>query len=408
MKKNLVVIALLMAAGAGPACRAGEGAFPGFRMEEIETTLGVGYAVVLADVDGDGKKDIVVVDTNRVLWFANPSWKKRTILQGGTKPDNVCIDAHDIDGDGRIDFALGAEWKPFNTTSGGTLQWLRRKKSLDEPWDIFPIDTEPTVHRIRFADIDGTGKPALVSGPLMGRGATAKNNWMDGSPVRVTAYRIPKDPTKDRWVPEVLDESLHVIHNLWPVDRGRGKGKDILCASYEGVSLLSPHGEKWTRTHLGKGNQDNPKGNRGASEIKQGTLKSGKRFISTIEPWHGHQVVVYTEPESKDKLWDRHVIDEQLKWGHGVWTADLDGDGSDELIIGVRDDSGDKDHRRGVRLYKATDNKGAKWTRQILDNGGVAVEDLTAGDLDGDGKIDIIAVGRQTHNVRIYWNEGVK
>ena len=30
----------------------------------------------------------------------------------------------------------------------------------------------------------------------------------------------------------------------------------------------------------------------------------------------------------------------------------------------------------------------------MLDEGGVAVEDLTAADLNGDGKIDIIAVGR--------------
>jgi hypothetical protein len=49
---------------------------------------------------------------------------------------------------------------------------------------------------------------------------------------------------------------------------------------------------------------------------------------------------------------------------------------------------------------------GANWTRNDVDEGGVAIEDLTAGDLDGDGKIDIIAVGRASKNVRIYWNKG--
>src|SRR5262245_19884817 len=165
-----------------------------FRMQEIETKLGVGYAVLLVDVNGDGKKDIVVVDTKRVIWYENPSWKMHIIIEGGTKPDNVCIDAYDIDGDGQIDFALGADWKPFNTKEGGTLQWLKRGKTLDEPWSIHPIDTEPTVHRIRFADIDGSGKKALVSVPLMGRGSTQKNNWQDGEPVRIIAYRMPQDP----------------------------------------------------------------------------------------------------------------------------------------------------------------------------------------------------------------------
>src|SRR5437588_2410369 len=169
-------------------------AFPGFRMQELDEKLGVGYAVILADVNGDGKKDIVVVDTNRVLWFENPTWKKHIIISGGTKTDNVCIDAYDIDGDGKIDFALGADWKPSNTKSGGTLQWLRRGQNLNDPWQIIPIDMEPTIHRIRFVDIDGTGKAALLSAPLMGRGSTPKANWTDGSPVRVTAYRLPKDP----------------------------------------------------------------------------------------------------------------------------------------------------------------------------------------------------------------------
>jgi hypothetical protein len=60
----------------------------------------------------------------------------------------------------------------------------------------------------------------------------------------------------------------------------------------------------------------------------------------------------------------------------------------------------------GVRLYKAIDKTRTKWARQIIDDGGIAVEDLTVADLNGDGKPDIIAVGRATKNARIYWNLG--
>lgn len=397
MSRRLSLLALLLLCLPARA----EDAVPSFRMQEIATDLGVGYAVLLVDVDGDGKKDIVVVDQTRVVWYQNPTWKRRVIIENQTKPDNVCIAAYDIDGDGQIDFALGAEWKPFNTKEGGTIQWLKRGKTLDEKWTVYPIGEEPTVHRMRFADIDGSGKPHLVVVPLMGRNSTQKANWMDGSPVRILAFQIPKDATKDRWTPEVLDESLHVVHNFDPWHR-----KAFLTASYEGVSLFVRLNDKWQRERLGAGNQDNLKSNRGASEVKFGR----PRFIATIEPWHGHQVVVYTDPGKADKgLWDRHVIDDNLKWGHAVWTADFDGDGKDELIIGIRDDKSDKPgERRGVRLYKALDDKGTKWARHILDDGGIAVEDLAAADLDGDGKIDIVAVGRQTHNVRIYWNQGKK
>ena len=34
----------------------------------------------------------------------------------------------------------------------------------------------------------------------------------------------------------------------------------------------------------------------------------------------------------------------------------------------------------------------------------MACEDALAADLDGDGRPDIIAGGRATHNVKIYWN----
>jgi hypothetical protein len=392
---------------------------PKFKVQEIDTGLKIGYAVLVADLNGDNKPDLVVVDQHKVVWYENPTWKKRVILDGKTKPDNVCITALDIDGDGKLDLVLGAGWRPTDTANPGTLQWLKNPGVVDKEWAMYPIPCdEPTVHRIRAIDIDGDGRPEVVSVPLQGRDCTAKGNWTDGRPVRITSYKVPaKDPEKpESWKPVVLSEELHVCHNFWPRYPGTELGTpsiaELYVASYEGVSVVHRSNGTWTTTREGEGNQTNQKGSRGASEIKY--LKWGRTgdpVIATIEPWHGNQVVTYTPPKPGAKLWNRHVIDEQLRWGHAVWFADLDGDGKDELIIGVRDDpnpkAGDKfTERRGVRIYKCTGGKGEKWERFILDNGGVAVEDLAAADLDGDGKIDIIAVGRQTGNCRIYWNQG--
>ncbi len=374
-----------------------------FRAQQISDQLGIGYAVTVVDMNDDQKPDIVVVDTDRVIWFENPEWRLHTLIKDQTKKDNVCIAPYDIDGDGEVDFALGADWRPIDTRTGGTIQWLSHGESPSALWQVHPIGEEPTVHRMRWADLDGDGRKELLVAPMMGRNST-KPLWME-TPMRLLAYAVPQDPVRDAWKPDVLNEELHVAHNFWPTDLDKDGQTDILIVSFEGVSLLKRGSDgKWTRTRIGEGNQERPDA-RGASEIKHGLLAGGNDYIATIEPWHGNQVVVYTRPkDSTETLWRRRVLDDELKWGHAVWCVNLDGDEDQELVIGVRDDQ-DMQHRCGLRIYDPQDAAGSEWRRQIVDAGGVNIEDLTATDLDGDGRQDIIAVGRQSKNVRIYWNE---
>lgn len=383
------------------------GAEQTYTSQEIATDLGVGYAVNVCDVNGDQRPDIVVVDQTRVVWYENPSWKVHTLVADQTKKDNVCLAPYDIDGDGRLEFALGADWRPFDTATGGTIQWLARPTAseADAKWEVRHIADEPTTHRLRWADLDGDGRSELIVVPLMGRNTT-KPNFAE-TPVRVLAFSVPKNPAVDRWPMRVLDEGMHVTHNFQPVDFDGDKDLDILCTSFEGVNLLTNDGRgNFHREVIGRGNQETSP-NRGASEIKLGRLANGLRYIATIEPWHGHQVVVYTEPANPQIwVWQRHVVDEQLKWGHAVTCVNLDDDADEELAIGVRDDLDEKDptKRRGLRLYDPTGADPTAWKRTFVEPGAVAIEDLAAADLDGDGRQDLIAVGRATHNARIYWN----
>jgi hypothetical protein len=472
MRNTNRIAALVVAAGcAAPAIAQLKDAppppagFPKFKVQEIATDLKIGYAVHVCDVNGDGKPDIVVVDKERVVWYENPTWKMRPIITGKTKPDNVCIASLDIDGDGKTDFVLGAGWRPADTKNPGTLQWLSRGKTLDEEWTVHPIPCdEPTVHRVKVADIYGDGKPAIVMAPLQGRDCTAKGNWVDGRPVRILAYRVPKDPVNGKWEPQVLVEDLHTVHNFTFVGGGSEVPKierqmafeksvyshtraHLITASREGVCQFeraesygkrtfniggTVTAEKLTfdtnkpvlnrRRVVGATEHAAVSGGMGASEIAFFPFGFGWNpwsdfgdpphgVFAAVEPWHGNQFVVYTQSTKFVDRYDRTVIDDHLRWGHAVQFVQEKNSIPLFLALGVRDNPDPKQgdtftEKRGVRIYRNTDGKGVKWDRYILEDGGVAVEDLTVADLNGDGKPDIIAVGRQTGNCRIYWNQG--
>jgi hypothetical protein len=369
----------------------------------IDSNFGIGYAVTTADINRDGKIDILAINPTQAVWFENPTWKKHIIADGVTKRDNVCIAVHDIDGDGRLDVALGAEWMPTNTQTGGTLQWLRQPEEEAKPWTVFPITSEPTLHRIRWADCDGDGRKELIVAPLQGRGTKAPK-WEEGEGVRLLSYSVPKNPTKDEWKVEIIDQSLHALHNFVVVNFDNDDAEELITASLEGVFLFDRTETGWKRTLLGEGNDDQATPP-GAGEIKLGKFKSGKRYLATIEPWHGHQAVVYVDPSEPGRTWTRRVLDAKLKQGHALACLDIDSDGDDELVVGWREGN-ESGLRPGIAVFDPLNEDWSSGRKFLMDDGGMATEDLTVADLNGDGSPDLVAAGRATHNLKIYWHPG--
>ena len=308
---------------------------------------------------------------------------------------------------GRVDFALGADWQANNSDSGGTIGWLEHTES--GPWIYREIASEPTTHRMNWVDVLGNGRPQLIVAPLKGRGSRPPG--FEQTPLRLLAFEPGSSPVEETWGRSVVTDKLHVMHNFDTTDLDDNGEVDLITASYEGVNWVrfgnsGASAGKVMLKQLGSGQLEAaPK--RGSSEIRRGKLAGGRNYIATIEPWHGDKVVVYVAPEKwqdKSELWPRFVIDEELAWGHAVAVANLDDDADQELVIGCPRTTNPTCTRCGVRIYDPVDAANGKWVRQITDPGGVAVEDLVTADLDNDGDQDIIAVGRATHNAKIYWN----
>jgi len=367
-------------------------ATPKFRAVEIDK-IQIGYGVTVADVNGDSKPDILLVDKNQVAWYENPSWQKHLIAENLTKLDHVCIAAADINGDGKAEIAVGAGWNPGDTLNSGAVFYLLAPEDRREKWQPIELPHEPTVHRMRWVK-DATGKFKLVVVPLHGRG----NSNGKGAGVKIISYKKPANP-RDGWATEILNETLHMTHNFDPVQWDNDPGQELLIGGREGSFLLDNTDGKSRLVQLG-GNESG-----GAGEIRLGKLGKNVRFFATVEPMHGTNLVVYSEPANKEeKIWRRHVLDSSLIDGHALACADFTGSGKDQIVVGWRA-MNKPGARVGIKLFTAEDDSGETWAPMLVDDNTMACEDLCVADLNGDGKPDIVASGRGTKNVKIYFNE---
>jgi hypothetical protein len=186
---------------------------------------------------------------------------------------------------------------------------------------------------------------------------------------------------------EVAAEANHIQHNFLPLNLDEDPQDELITASKEGLYALKRNKDgTWSRTLIGEG---------APGEVKLGRV-AGRRMLATVEPWHGARIVIYAE---KPGVWARTTIETALSEGHALGWADFDGDGNDELAAGWRGAPAP-----GVAIY-VVDREGALKSKTIADAGSMATEDLIVGDFNGDQRPDIVASGRSTRNIKIYWNE---
>jgi aldos-2-ulose dehydratase/isomerase family protein/VCBS repeat protein len=359
-----------------------------FAEHSIATDLNGGYQVVVSDINHDGKPDLIAVASGmkELVWFENPGWQRHVIVGNISRPINCA--AWDIDGDHIPEIALAHEFSNDPARSVGIVSLLKHKGDPAQPWEMIELDRLPTSHRLRWAHIEGTGKKVLVNAPLAG--AQAKPPDYKGS-VPLVYYR------PGIWKREIISQALEgVLHGISIADWDNNGRESILTASFVGVDVFGLGKKKvWERTSLVKGDSD-PWPRSGSSEIVVGRLQRN-RFLSTIEPWHGNQVVVY---QQQGKNWQRQVVDTSLNDGHVLIASDLNRDGIDELIAGYRGQG------RSVYIYSAENPRGTHWVRSVLDDGGMAAAGCAVADLNGDGKPDITCIGTATTNLKWYENLG--
>ena len=376
---------------------------PEFKWQEQEIdTIEIGYGLQLTDVDGDGRTDIVLADKKTVQWYRNPSWEKHIIARDLTVRDNVCVAARDIDGDGKCEIVVGGQWNFRETFKDGAVTYLIAPEDRTQPWKPVSLPHEPSTHRMNWiAGPDGDF--SFVVKPLRGRGSIEGV----GPGFKMLEYIVPDNPSdRDAWETRLVSNHLHLSHNFHPVNWDDDQEEELIVAAKEGVWYFDRRDGHWGSLQLTENF---------AGEIRDGRLPGGRRFMATVEPMHGTTSAVYIEPENgaTSGAWSQAaVLDDALVDGHAMAVADYLGIGSDQVVVGWRamNHSGPKGPGTtppspGIKFFTPLDESGAKWRETVVSGDEVAVEDIKAADLNGDGRADIVAAARQTKNLKIFFSK---
>jgi hypothetical protein len=364
-----------------------------FSAQTLDDRVEIGYGLAVGDVNGDGRTDVLLADKEEIVWYENPGarggdWERHLMVRDLTERDNVCIAARDLDGDGRVEVAVGANWNPRETSDiaqSGAVFYLQRGDDPAGRWRAVPLSPyDPTTHRMHWVRWQPNDYRLMVL-PLHGRG----NRNGEGAAVRLMAYRIPL-AAPEQATAEVVYEGLHMTHNFDIEAPANDGPEQIWVGGREGIARVGAQQQSLVIA--------SPPST-GVGEVRRLQTTPSSRNVTTIEPMHGLELVFYEE--TAPGQWRRQVLDRTFNEGHALGTGDLLGLGRDQIVAGWRNP--DAQGRVGIRLY-IPDAEGKEWETLTIDDNQMACEDLKLADLDADGRLDVIAAGRATNNLIVYWN----
>ena len=117
---------------------------------------------------------------------------------------------------------------------------------------------------------------------------------------------------------------------------------------------------------------------------------------------HQHGIFWYEQSRAGGKVtWKQHLIDDSWSQAHSLALADINGDGTPDLITGKRfmahnGSDPDESGKLGVYWYELQRGANPKWTKHVIsfDQGIGSGVNLCAVDLDKDGDVDVVVTGK--------------
>lgn len=311
------------------------------------------------------------------------------------------VAAADLDGDGDLDLtAADSRSAPLpNEPDGrGTLYWFENDGRGNFTRHVIRTNEGGLFERHAIGDINGDGRPDVV---------VVKNRvghlvWFENS----------GHPAQDQpWKRHVVTTDLMRAYDVALVDLDGDGRLDVAASAYSGNTLgwfRNPGPAGWDRPwpkeifepQLGESrtirvadfNGD------GAPDLLGSGFKEG------LTAW-------YERTSASGHPWKRHVIDDRSPQPTHGCPADMDGDGDTDVVmaLGMREVEGKTDlSQHQVVWYENVGHpgKGERWEKHVIDALPHAFE-AVAEDLNGDGRMDVVATRWQEAVSQLIWYENL-
>ena len=375
--------------------QAGEPAWERIKLDELFRSEGV----TAFDVNHDGKLDVVTGD----VWYSSPDGKMHEIRNPGTfdgakgySQSFACFN-YDINQDGWSDLiCIGFPGVPCH--------WYENPKNEPGHWKQYEIWHSAANESPQFLDVTGDGKPELI---------------MASEPEGIVGYlEVPsKEDCTKKWAftavsVEKIPVGSHRYYHGIGVGDVNADGRD---------DIVIPHGwwerpEKlnagpWTFHPLTL-SKDGTGNSFPSADIYVDDLDGDGDNEILLSSAHGRGIWWFENVGSNaEPKYAYHLLDDKFTQTHALNYADINGDGTKDLITGKRfyahGPAGDEDPQGEVVMYwyeiQKTKGTPPKFVPHKIEAGngtGVGTQ-FQVLDFNGDKKLDIVLSNKKGTNVLV-------
>ncbi len=386
---------------------------PGWHRHVISDRFAIRTDLEVGDIDRDGINDVVVLTDDGLFWLHNPDWT-------ATQVDNRRfhdVELADLDGDGDFDI-VARDQSLFGHTDGNRVHvyrqdtptrwthfsfavpqgegltvadmdgdglpdivvnsvWYRNPGRLDaamvwQPESYAPQWTWPDV-AVATGDVNGDGRPDIVMTPAEPAGKRYHISWFEAPAQRGGVWRE-----------HVIDKDVETVHHFAAIADVNNDGRpDLLTARMNqgedakvAVYYNEASGTRWTQAVIANKGSHNMRafdvdGDFDIDLFGAQWHHDGEDQTYAVDLWINHT------NDNDAKQWERRVLDADRP-GKAVFvtSGDMDADGRPDVVA-------------GGWWYRNPGDLGKPWPRTALGGGGLNV--ALVQDLDGDGRDDFLA-----------------